>query len=397
VEWVELSGGATALEVGQTAQFVARAYDGSGREIGGRTAVWQSTRDTVASVMAGLVTARTAGSTRIAATVDGVTASAELAVTDIPVARVQINRDSVMLRTGYTTPVTAQAFAASGAPIPGRRVTWRTTNQAIFLPRSTGPGTAALSGSVLGSALLIATADSAADTLSVTVYLARAARVAIDPQYVQLEAEGTIRTRRVAFDAAGDTVHFASFSHSSQSPDVATFDFGDVRARGTGTTRVVARVDAAADTATVVVLGTRSILTSAWARGDAVARVRAGDTVSVPVSIDLSRVGATGDLGALQAELAYPTALLAFDAVRAEPGSSVQVNAVQPGVLRIAYASPQPRAEPRVIVATLTFRVTGAAGARGSLRLVHTLAPRTAGFQAYDGLIVPEGRIFIVP
>lgn len=406
VERVELSGGVALIEVGQTTQFVARGYDASGREIAGLTAVWTSSRDTVASVAGGLVTALTAGTARITASVSGIPASAEVTVTEIPAVTVQIGRDSVMVRNQYTTTVTAQAFAASGAPIPRRRISWRSSNQAVFRVQSAGPQAVQISGNLRGTALLIATMDQVADTVPVTVYRERTARVVISPPYIQLEAGSALRPGLLAFDAAGDTVYAALFSERMQDTSVAAFAFGEVRARAAGVTRLIVqattgesviRPDSAADTATVAVLGPRSILSTAWARGVPVAELRAGDTVSVPLAIDLSRVGTAGDLGALQADLDFPSALLSFAGARTEPGSSLEVHAVQPGTLRIGYASTHPHADARFIVATLTFRVTGATGRRGELRLVHTVAPRSTDFQMYAGLVVPAGRFFIVP
>ncbi|MCC7134378.1 MAG: Ig-like domain-containing protein [Gemmatimonadales bacterium] len=69
------------LAVGGTGQFVADARDAAGRVVAGAVVDWSSSNPTVATISSsGIVTARAPGQATIAASADGVTASAALTV-----------------------------------------------------------------------------------------------------------------------------------------------------------------------------------------------------------------------------------------------------------------------------------------------------------------------------
>ncbi len=74
-----------SLLVGHTSQAYAVAKDSKGNVLSGKTATWTAGTTTVASVTsAGVVTAKTAGTSSIQATIDGINGSGSLAVTNPP-------------------------------------------------------------------------------------------------------------------------------------------------------------------------------------------------------------------------------------------------------------------------------------------------------------------------
>jgi len=164
--------------------------------------------------------------------------------------------------------------------------------------------------------------------------------------------------------------------------------FGELARRGTAallaTAALVAwcgveRAAAHGGAVHVAGAGQDTIRSTALANGVAVAEVRRDATVTVPVTLDL---GAQGDLGAAQFELAFP-ALLQF--VSATPGVTgiAQTHLAAPGRIRFAFAGTAPQGKAALTLVTLSFRVAPDApvGAEGALRLTYTARPASTGFR----------------
>jgi parallel beta-helix repeat protein len=88
--------GARSLNVGQTTQATATPYDANGQPLSGRTVIWTSGSSAVATISTtGLVTAKSAGTSILTATVDGVSGGAAVSVANepdvVPVAGVPVN------------------------------------------------------------------------------------------------------------------------------------------------------------------------------------------------------------------------------------------------------------------------------------------------------------------
>lgn len=85
VDRVTVSPSSPSIEVSETQQFSATAYESDDTEISGKTFTWSSSSTSVATInSSGLATAVSAGSTTIRATVDGVSGSTTLTVTAPP-------------------------------------------------------------------------------------------------------------------------------------------------------------------------------------------------------------------------------------------------------------------------------------------------------------------------
>ena len=142
----------SALSTGQTTQATAEIRDASGNVLTGKTVAWVSLNPSIATVSAaGLVTAVTAGSTSIQATVDSKSGSAPLTVSvpnTAPVATVSVTLGSPSLYTGQTTQATAVARDASGAVLTGRPVSWTSSNPAVASVSAVGTVTALTAGTV---------------------------------------------------------------------------------------------------------------------------------------------------------------------------------------------------------------------------------------------------------
>jgi uncharacterized protein YjdB len=157
---------AVIVGTGVTLRFSAATLDRNGHAIADARAAWSSADPAVAVInpVTGVATAVGPGVTRISASVGGVDGSATLEVTGSTstVHLVEVSPASVFLPTiGATRLLTARAFAADGAELPGLPVTWSTSDPAIATVngegavRSVGAGNAlitALIGGVAGTA-----------------------------------------------------------------------------------------------------------------------------------------------------------------------------------------------------------------------------------------------------
>lgn len=388
-----------SLEEGQSATAVARAFNASDREVTGHAFAWTSSDSTVAGVANGRITAVRPGTARISARVGAVTGSVDVTVTPASVARVELSADAVTLSVGYGRELTAITRSATGAALDGRPVTWQSTDSGVLSVDPSGPGTARVRALQAGTSRIIATSGARADTALVRVVVPVASRVRVTPRYLVVDAGDSALVSVEAVASNGDTVYTPAITWTSDSSAVASAAGSRVRGLAPGAARLAATVDGIGDTVTVAVLGPRSLLSTAWARGQMEAPVRPGDTVSVPVIVDLGRRGTTGDLGAAQMSLAFPAPLLEYLGADAPTGATALVHQVQPGTLRIAYIASEPRADARVTLVVLRFRVAAAApaGQRGRLGLTHLIEPLGTTFQPLGMPVVPQGTIHIAP
>ena len=159
------------LLVDETVQLTGTTL-GPGNEDLGRTIMWSSSGEAVATVDAnGLVTAVGIGTATITATSDGVSGTATVNVTD-PVTTVTVvaqgaapEDDSPILTVAGTVQLEATATRASGADASGDPTTWMSSDEAVATVDDMGLVTAVASG----MATITATVDGVEGSEMVTV------------------------------------------------------------------------------------------------------------------------------------------------------------------------------------------------------------------------------------
>lgn len=163
-----VSPGTQSITVGATATLAATVRDAAGQTMTGQTIEWQSSNGAIASVSgAGLVTGVSAGGpVSITARIGTVTGSAQVTVTDLPVATVTIAAPQTTLRQGGTTQLTVETRAAGGQVLSGRAVTWGSSNEAVATVSQTGLVTAVAIG---GPVTITATSEGRSGTVAITV------------------------------------------------------------------------------------------------------------------------------------------------------------------------------------------------------------------------------------
>jgi uncharacterized protein YjdB len=157
----------TLHALGATRQFVALAFDASGRQVPGVQFTWASSNPAVASIDgSGVATAQGPGNVTIVASAGPLRGDASLVVRQT-VHSIVVNPPSAQLARGDNTTFTATAFDENGHVIPGTVFGWSTTNPVV----ATVDGTGTVTGVGGGSTLVRATAGglTGASTLSVVV------------------------------------------------------------------------------------------------------------------------------------------------------------------------------------------------------------------------------------
>jgi hypothetical protein len=144
---------AAILHVGDTVQYVARAF-GGGVELTGRPVVWSTPSPTVISLSeTGVAVALEPGYGQVNATVEGVTAAVGLTVASEdpgepqePVAYVHLNPRHVRLWVGQIQGLAAGAYDATGRELDARVFSWAVEDSAVARVDSTGLLSAASQG-----------------------------------------------------------------------------------------------------------------------------------------------------------------------------------------------------------------------------------------------------------
>ena len=254
---VEVAPDSLVLQPGQTGDFDATAYDAEGHLLTGRAVAWSSADSTVATVGAdGTVTAVAVGSVRITATVEGFSGSGTVLVVappPAPVARVEVEPDSLALEVGGTGDFDAVAYDAEGHVLTGRAVTWTSSDSTVAVVGAGGQVT----GVSPGSARVRATVEGVSDAAAVRVRgPAAVARVDLTPDSMVVLPGQTERFFATAYDADGNVLTGRAVTWASSDSMVAAVSTGGtVSAVRPGTTRVSATVEGVSGSAKVLVYG----------------------------------------------------------------------------------------------------------------------------------------------
>jgi len=148
-----------ALFTGRTLVLTLQLASATGAVLSptGRTITWTTSDPAIATVgSTGIVTTTGAGVVTVSASTDGVTGSATLTVSDIPVSSVTVSPAVVSLTTGSALQLGATALDASGAPITGRTAAWASNAPSVASVDASGrvsalaPGTARVTATIDG-------------------------------------------------------------------------------------------------------------------------------------------------------------------------------------------------------------------------------------------------------
>lgn len=176
VAQVQLGSDTTRVTVGDAAQLTVIVRDGSGGTLTGRSVSFASLDTAVASVLpSGIVTARdytgpATRTARIVASLAGQSDTAIVVVAPLAVAAVAVLEDSLELVQGSSAVLTFEARASDGRLLPGRAVTWASSDSARL--QVSGSGALTASAAFLAapvSATVTATSEGLAAAATITI------------------------------------------------------------------------------------------------------------------------------------------------------------------------------------------------------------------------------------
>lgn len=218
VATIELEPEAVVVAVGAVAPLTATVEDAGGNPVSSQVS-WSSSDTSVARVSsAGVVTARKVGDATIAATSQGVSATAVVTVSPQSVSSVRITPTAAAVRVGATTQLEATALDADGNALPGRSMIWSSNSRSVATVDAAGRVT----GVAPGAATITATSEGRAASAAVTVTLLPVASVSIDPVRDTLRQGDVRQLAATARDEGGAALPGRMVSWSSSHAHIAS-------------------------------------------------------------------------------------------------------------------------------------------------------------------------------
>jgi trimeric autotransporter adhesin len=254
---------------GATRPLPATALDSALNRVD-RPITYRSTNEAVATVNnLGLVTPRGLGTTRIVASIDQLTDSLAVTVTQIPITSVRVDPTQATANMGETRQFTATLFDSLGAQVTGRTISWQTNNPNVATVNSSGLVTALAPGSVQVQAFVDVVpglGQRIGQFGELIVSLTRVARVRVSPDSLSMATGRTTSVTVQLFDA-NNTELFGRGSTivaRSSNPGVAVADptglTGNTIIRGLGEGKTTITFTAV-DPSTGLAQGTPATLT----------------------------------------------------------------------------------------------------------------------------------------
>ena len=253
VDSIDVEPDTLQLTIGGMGNLTATVFDDAGNVLTGRVVTWLSRDGAIAGVDAtGEVTGAAVGMTWVDATSEGVSDSAKVIVSTVPVDSIDVEPDTLQLTVGGMGNLTATVFDDAGNVLTGRVVTWLSRDGAIAGVDATGKVT----GVAVGMTWVDAMSEGVSDSAKVVVSTVPVDSVKVSPGTADLVVGGMITFSFEAFDKDGNPLPGRSVTWASVDPSVATIDAatGKVTGVALGSTDITATVEGIVGTATVNVI-----------------------------------------------------------------------------------------------------------------------------------------------
>lgn len=249
-----------SVAVGQSITLAASPRSSTGVPLTGRTIVWSSTENVIATVsQSGLVQGQAPGTAVIRAESEGHVGTATVTVTPQPVATVTLSSASMSVPAGETRSITAVSRDASGGVLSGRTATWTSSNSSVATVASSGSSSANVTAVSAGTATITATVEGRTATAQVAVTSTApvaVATVTVSPGSATVNVGATTALSATLRDASGNVLTGRGITWSSSANTVATVGSnGIVSGVAQGTATITATSEGRTGTASVSVTG----------------------------------------------------------------------------------------------------------------------------------------------
>jgi uncharacterized protein YjdB len=257
VESVAVLNPVDSLFVGDTTQLATKISGPSGRELHGRPVTWTSDAAQLAQVDdEGRVTALAPGEVSFFAESGGVSGSVTLRVDPPPVGSVDIIPHQPLVLEGDGLLLKCTPRDAGGNELPGRRVSWDSSDPALVRVDKDGR----VVGVAPGKAMISATCEGASHTVQVEVSPAPVTAVEIDSRKPRLRVNEERKLRAVVRGPEGRILRNRRVRWTSSDPSLATLDeTGKLVGRGPGLVQVHAETGGVTGSDSLTVLPQRSL------------------------------------------------------------------------------------------------------------------------------------------
>ena len=261
---LEVVPGSLDLKVGQKGTLKAYHYRitdgvrGQATDVTSK-AVWSSQRTAVAAVDAGEVTAKSHGASVVTATYDGISATADVAVSDDIAYELEVTPSSADISWNEEVGLTAMYYRiTNGVRDDGTDV----TSMASWTSSASGVATVTASGVVKGvkggATTVTATYEGESASASITVRDVVEYELDVTPSSASISWNETASLKATYYTITngvknGGTDVTSSASWSSDNTGVATVSRGTVTGKGQGTAKITAAYSGESDSASISV------------------------------------------------------------------------------------------------------------------------------------------------
>lgn len=250
------------LVVGQQVQLAARPLNATGGLIAGRTAVWTSTDQGVATVSSsGVVAAIAPGSATINALSGEKTGSVTIKVVGVPIASITIAPLQSPVAAGTHVTLAATAKDSAGGTLTGRSFVWTSSDSSIARVSQDG----VITGLAPGSVIITAFRDGKSGTVVVNVVAGAAATVTVS-NTGKVFVQGSRQLTIIARDVLGNAIANPSVTWtSSDATSVSVSGTGVVTGLKAGSDVIITASSGSASGTTA----TRALAATTLGSGDA--------------------------------------------------------------------------------------------------------------------------------
>ncbi|NLB00053.1 MAG: PGF-pre-PGF domain-containing protein, partial [Methanomicrobiales archaeon] len=260
---VEVYPSPVTLDIGDTNQFSATAFDQDDNVVAGVEFEWSCSGQDIGTIDEyGLFTALAAGTAVVTATVDGISGTADLTINagEPALARIVVIPSAATIEVGGDLEYRAVAFDRFGNLVPDADITWECCNGGIGSIDESGFFTALSSG----TATITACGDGAKGSATVTVNCNAPTldRIVVIPSAITLTEGDTAAFTATAFDQDGIEMPDVEVAWGCDNPVVGEIDeSGFFTALVAGTATVTATAEGIPGAAEVTVTGEPADLT----------------------------------------------------------------------------------------------------------------------------------------